>query len=151
MIYSDTFYEHVQHVKTVLQRLSDAGITMNLKKSKFAENKVNFLGFIVGDGKVFPDSSKVEAINDFPRPENKKKIRSFLGLLLFYRRFVPNLAQTVAILNELLRKNKPDKIAWSREFNGSFESARKAVCNNVLLYIPKKGYKFVVQTDASQE
>ena len=106
--------------------------------SKFAENKVNFLGFIVGDEKVFPDPSKIKAINDFPRPENKKKLRSFLGLLSFYRRFVPNLAQTVAILNELLRKNKPDKIAWSRELNDSFESARKAVCNNVLLYIPKK-------------
>ena len=72
-------------------------------------------------GEVRPDPKKIEAIRSFTKPSTKKSMRSFLGLLNFYRKFVPNLAKHVASLTDLLKKSMPDKICWTVELNELFE------------------------------
>ena len=80
IIYSDTLEEHLSTIRQFYDRLSDAKLTINLSKSEFACATVTFLGHVVGQGQIKPVDSKVCAINDFPRPENKKQLRRFLWL-----------------------------------------------------------------------
>ena len=74
IIYSDTWEEHLSTIRQFYDRLSEAKLTINLSKSEFACATVTFLGHVVGQGQIKPVDSKVCAINDFPRPENKKTI-----------------------------------------------------------------------------
>ena len=67
-------------------------LTINLSKSEFGQAQVTYLGHVVGQGEVKPVSAKVEAIANFPRPESKKQLMSFLGMAGYYRRFCPNFA-----------------------------------------------------------
>ena len=73
------------------------------KKCIFAADKVKFLGLIVGNNMISPDPVKIEAIRNFPRPVCKRDMRSFLGLINFYRKFAPNFANVVSPFNETLK------------------------------------------------
>ena len=150
MIFSNSFEEHLEHIKTILRKLSGFGITLNRKKCKFAFSKVKFLGVVVGDGCVQPDQDKVKAIREFPFPIDKKQLRSFLGLLSYYRMFVRNLSTHIAPLTDLLKKDKSNKISWTENLKTIFVKAKNLVCNDTILTIPKMGHNFVLQTDASQ-
>ena len=150
VIFSDSFESHMKHVKAVLSTLASIGVTLNLKKCTFAQSTIKFLGFIIGEGKVFPDPEKVDAIRNFPKPINKKQLRSFLGLLNFYKRFVPHLSNHVAKLTDLLLKTSPDKISWTDNLNYTYKEAVELVSADAALYISNPMHQFVVQTDASQ-
>ena len=151
VIHSDSIEEHLEHVDIVLSKLSHAGVTLNVKKCDFAQTDINFLGVKVGNGNVYPDPKKVEAIRNFQVPTNKKTLRSYLGLLSFYRKFIPNLAMYVSKLTGLLKKGCPDKIRWTDELTDDFKKSRNLICEDAILSLPKPGYKFVVQTDASDD
>jgi hypothetical protein len=75
-------------------------------------------------------------------------MRSFIGLINFYRKFAANLASCVAPLNDTLRKTAPEKICWTAELNSSFSNAIKMMLECVPLYIPRKDCVFTLQTDA---
>ena len=149
MIYSDTYEQHLEHINTVLNKLFSAGITLNKNKCKFAFNRVKFLGFIVGNGKVSPDPAKISAIREFPIPVDKKHLRSFLGLLNFYRKFIVNLSDFIAPLTSLLRKECADKILWTTELTDCFCKAKNMLSDDIDLFIPRKDKSFMLQTDAS--
>jgi len=151
LVFSDNFEDHMNHIAVVLDKLNAAGITLNVKKCKFAYTHLKFLGFIVGCGCIYPDKDKVKAIRNFPVPENKKHLRSFVGLLGFYRKFVPNLSSCISPLTDLLRKDKPDKISWNNDLLLCFERATNLVCEDLVLTIPRSDTMFVLQTDASGE
>ena len=110
--------------------------------------ELKFLGFVVGNGKVLPDSDKISAITNFPRPIVKKDMRSFLGFINFYRKFVPNLASYVVPLNNTLCKGMPDRIVWTSELSDSFKRIVKVMDQSAPLYMPVKDETFVLQTDA---
>ena len=89
IIYSDTWEEHLSTIRQFYDHLSDAKLTINLSKSESACATVTFLGHVVGQGQIKPVDSKVCAINDFPRPENKKQLMRFLGMAGYYRKICP--------------------------------------------------------------
>lgn len=149
IIYSDSLDSHVKHIRHVLSELANAGITLNPKKCSFAQTSVKFLGFIVENGTVKPNPEKVSSIRNFPKPETKKQLRSFLGLINFYNVFVPHLATHVSKLTGLLCNDKSDKIVWDKDLSNCFHNAVKLVSDDALLFIPKKDCEFVLQTDAS--
>lgn len=149
MIYSENFDQHVEHVKFVINKLCEAGVTLNKSKCKFGYNRVKFLGFIVGNGETLPDPAKVQAIRNFPKPSNKKELRSYLGLLSFYRKFVPNLASCLSFLTDLLKKSSCDKLQWTENLDNLFYESRLLISDNVKLSIPVPGKTFILQTDAS--
>ena len=88
IIYGDTWTEHLENVKTILQRIQQAGLTIKLKKCKFGMAECTYLGHKVGRGGVLPEDTKVRAIEEMPVPQTKKQVRSFLGMIGYYRRFV---------------------------------------------------------------
>jgi hypothetical protein len=148
IVYSSSWDDHVRDLDKIFNVLRSNGITLNLRKCAFAQTTVKFLGYIVGQGEISPDPAKVDALRNFPKPERKKQLRSYLGFLNFYRRFVPNLAQQTAVLTEMLRKTCPDKLAWTNESNNCFKESLSLVSRDVILKIPKPDEPFVVQTDA---
>lgn len=148
VVFSSNFEDHVNHLRIVLDKLMEVGITLNKKKCSFGYREIKFLGFVVGNGKISPDQLKLKAISDFPKPVVKKDMRAFVGLLNFYRRFAPNLASYVAPLNDALKKNAPDRLIWSHELLTCFIRVKELMVNSTPLYIPRKDCKFIVQTDA---
>ena len=90
VIYSTDWQEHICHITDVLQRLRKAGLTIRLKKCQFGMNHCSYLGHIVGNGEVRQEESKLQAVRDFPTPTTKKRVRAFLGLTGYYRKFIPN-------------------------------------------------------------
>lgn len=148
IVFSSTFEDHLLHLQIVLEKLKDAGLTLNAKKCSFCHDRIKFLGFIVGQNQILPDCSKIEAIRDFPPPVTKKDMRSFLGLLNFYRRFAPNLGMFTSSLNDTLKKGAPEKICWTNEIKNSFAEAIQCLVNNVPLFIADPNSSFIVQTDA---
>ena len=150
VVHSRTLEEHMEHITIILSKLSNAGITLNRKKCKFAFKEIKFLGVIVGSGSVRPDPDKVHSIKEFPKPQTKKEMRSFLGLLSFYRKFVPRLADYVAKLTDLLKKSNVDRIKWNDDLDNCFYNARVLISNDICLAIPQIDKQFILQTDASQ-
>ena len=150
VVHSSTFSDHLYHVAIVLEKLMKAGITLKNEKCLFASNSIDFLGFRISNGSVKPIPEKVETIQKFPLPRNKKALRSFLGMINFYRKFVPHLATVIAPLTDLLKKCHPDKIYWSKVHLDCFNKALNLFSDDVSLYIPKINANFVVQTDASE-
>jgi hypothetical protein len=120
VIYSNSEEEHLQHLSAVLEVLRAHSLYAKPSKCIFGVPSLEFCGHLVGNGTVRPLSSKVEMINNWPRPTNVHEVRQFLGLASYYRRFIHKFAQICVPLFELLkegdaevRKRKFRKIVWS--------------------------------------
>ena len=101
IVYSDTWEEHLSTIRQFYDRLGDAKPTINLSQSEFAYGTVTFLGHVVGQGQIKPVDSKVRAVNDFPRPENKKQLMRFLCIAGYDRTFCPNFSTISEPLTQL--------------------------------------------------
>jgi Reverse transcriptase (RNA-dependent DNA polymerase) len=90
IIYSKSEGEHLQHVETVLQKISNHELYGKLSKCHFNETEVEFLGHVVNAEGIKMQRSKVEAIQKWPRPKNVRELPSFLGIANYYRRYITN-------------------------------------------------------------
>jgi hypothetical protein len=88
-IFSDTWEFHVEHLRAVFQSLREAKLVAKPSKCFVGYGELEFLGHIAGSGNIKPVQDKVSAIRQFPVPVTKKQIWSFLGLIGFYRKFIP--------------------------------------------------------------
>ena len=98
VIFSMSWEEHLLHLRTVLQRLQEAKLTIWPKKCQFGMNLCTYLGHVVGNRGVCPETAKVLAVDAFPQPQTKKQVCAFLGLAGYYRKFIPNFATIAAPL-----------------------------------------------------
>ncbi|XP_033741736.1 uncharacterized protein LOC117328321 [Pecten maximus] len=149
VVYSDTWEDHLLHIKTVFDRLGDGGLTVNPSKCQFGEEELYCLGHVVGKGKLKPDNRKVQAMVDFPLPLTKKGIRSFLGMTGYYRRFVKNYAKLAAPLTNLIRKDRPRQIQWTDDSVKAFNDLKDEMTRAPVLANPDFNEPFTIQTDAS--
>ena len=90
------------------------------------------------------------AIRDWPQPRTKKQVKSFLGLVGYYQRFIPGFATLASPLNELTQKALPDWITWSEAANQAFRMLRDALCSEPVLITPDFTLPLIVHTDASE-
>src|SRR5438445_8177084 len=93
MIYSKTFGEHMEHVEMILKKLKEVNLMLKLKKCKWCEQNIEFLGHVVGSYGLKPNPGKIEKIKDMKRPTKVKEIRAVLGLFSYYRRFVKGFSK----------------------------------------------------------
>ena len=119
---------------------------MTLTKCTFAQIQLEYLGHVVSGKGVEPVPEKLQAIQEWPRPHTAKALRSFLGLVGFYRRFIRGYAKIAAPLSRLLG-NGP--FQWTETATEAFEILKKAVSTAPVLTLPNFDIPFVVETDAS--
>lgn len=149
VIFSRDWESHLPKVQAVLDSLWKEGFTINPEKCALGMEEVKYLGYIVGRGVVKPQVSKVEAIQSWPRPLTKKQVRAFLGMVGYYRRFVPNFATLAAPLTDLTKGRKSVMVEWNADAEKAFLELKSALCQHPVLVAPNFSKEFVVQTDAS--
>lgn len=149
IIFSDDWNSHMKHLEDVLSSLEEANFTVNFKKCDFAKGKIKFLGHVVGSGSHEPDPEKVEAIKNLQSPKTKKDVRSILGLLSYYRNYVPCFSEIAAPLTNLTKRRSPDAIGWLSEHEDAFIKLKEAICGAPACYAPNFKLPFIVYTDAS--
>ena len=149
VIFSTSWEGHCQHIGKVLQRLRDAGLTINAAKCQWGQTNCEFLGHVVGKGLVSPAELKTKAVRDFPVPVSKRQVRQFLGLTGYYRRFIPKYAEHSFLLTEATRKIAPDKIVVCDDLLAEFFYLKEALCGAPALTLPTVTDVFLLQTDAS--
>ncbi|GFW44198.1 retrovirus-related Pol polyprotein from transposon 297 [Trichonephila clavipes] len=139
--------------ETIFQRLSSYGLKLNISKCVFGVTELIFLGhFITPDGiKPLPD--KVQAVLDYKQPETVGSLRKFLGLLNFYRRFLPKAAEQQYLLSEFLKGSKGKKdskpLNWSSEAITAFQRCKQALADAALLAHPSPSAPLALHVDAS--
>jgi len=151
LVCSRTFQEHLTHLRAVLQRLRDANLKLKLRKCSFLRPEVHYLGHVISKGGIAPDPSKTEKVQNYPVPTDLLKLRQFLGLASYYRRFIRNFAKISAPLHALTKKGVP--FVWSVACQQAFEHLKQLLCRAPVLAYPQfgPGHQFLLETDASLE
>ncbi|SSD61377.1 related to Transposon Ty3-G Gag-Pol polyprotein [Saccharomycodes ludwigii] len=147
LIHSDNTEEHWKHLETVLQRLKDHGLVAKRSKCYFAQRKVVFLGHEISSDGIRPLQGKTDAIKNLIVTQDIKSVQRFLGMINFYRRFIPRCSHIAKPLVEFTAK----KTEWSDEQTQSVETLKKALGSPPILvpYTPKCYMRLT--TDASYD
>lgn len=150
LVASTTPEEHYSHLQQLFQRLHEHGIVINPEKCVFGVPSIEFLGHHVDCNGVRPLESKVKDIQDYPAPTSLRSLRKFLGLINFYRRFIPNCAKTIQPLTDLLStkaKNAPLCLNESQE--AAFQKVKMDLVSAMLLVHPVPDAPLCIMVDAS--
>ncbi|GFX22285.1 hypothetical protein TNCV_2951261 [Trichonephila clavipes] len=151
--YSENAEEHRSHLRTIFQRLSSYGLKLNISKCVFGVTELIFLGHLITPDGIKPLPDKVQAVLDYKQPETVGSLRKFLGLLNFYRRFLPKAAEQQYLLSEFLKGSKDKKdskpLNWSSEAITAFQRCKQALADAALLAHPSPSAPLALHVDAS--
>ena len=148
IIYSPTEEEHLTDIKHVIEKIIEYGLRINYKKSEFFCDEIEYLGYKIRKGEIRISDKKTMAIDNFPRPTNRKTVQQFIGLASYFRRFINNFAEICYPITRLLRKNI--NFDWSEEEERSFTQIKTLLTNEPILTLPDFSRSFIVTTDASK-
>lgn len=151
-IASSSTEEHQVHLKSVFQRLSKYGISINSAKCKFGVPRVVFLGHQISAEGVSPNKQKAQAIIEYPERNDMRALKRFLGLINFYNRFIPHIAELQAPLPKavkLYKKGKRMMLNWSAEMRSSFSKLKENLVEATILNFPDPDTPLSLHTDAS--
>eukprot|EP00079_Xenopus_tropicalis_P016020 XP_004914327.1 PREDICTED: uncharacterized protein K02A2.6-like [Xenopus tropicalis] len=124
---------HLSNLEAVLNRLEKCGLRVKREKCEFFKNSLEYLGHMIDASGLHKSANKLRAVAEAPVPVNVSQLRSFLGLVNYYARFVPNLSTVLHPLNAMLHKEV--KWNWSPECEGAFqEIKRQLLTPNVLTH-----------------
>lgn len=151
LIASKTPEEHESHLRQTFQRLSDNGLVVNPAKCLFGVSSLEFLGHAVSAEGISPLPSKVQAIQEFPLPSSLRKLREFLGLINFHRRFIPRCADLLRPLTDLLRTHTKTNgpLNFSPEALEAFRNVKSALARATMLVHPISSAPTRLLVDAS--
>lgn len=123
--------EHNKRLRQVFDRLAMHNLKLQPEKCSFLRKEVIYLGHLISQDGIKPDPSKTIAVSSFPKPKTPKNIKSFLGLVGYYRRFIKNFADIAKPLTALLRKNV--EFIWTNQCEIAFESLKTAITTEPIL------------------
>ena len=104
IIFSENMVEHLEHVRLIAECLREHNLKVKLSKCRFAQDHVEYLSHIIGNGTIKPNPAKIEAVANFKRPTNVKTTQGFLGLVSYYRKFIKNCTKICSPLINLTKK-----------------------------------------------
>ena len=142
--------EHHHHLRQVFQLLSTNGLVVNRAKSVFGVAELTYLGYCVNATGISPLPSRVDAVRNFPAPTSKTSLQRFLGMINYYHRFMPQLADKLYPLYEAT-KVKGQAITWTPDCEAAFASAKSALASATLLHHPHPTALTSVTVDASDK
>ena len=140
--------EHLTTLQKVFERLHQWGLRLKESKCSFMTNSVNYLGYIVDAEGLHTAPDKIDAIRNAPRPENLHQLRSFLGLVNYYGKFLPLLSTTTHPLNQLMQANQ--KWKWSEDCEIAFTKLKEQLCSKPVLIHYDPSLPLKLACDASQ-
>ena len=149
LIFSETWEEHLRHIKETLETLHDANLTVKPSKTNVGCSSVDFLGHVVSAGSIRPDKAKTQKIMDIEPPTTKKQTRRILGLMSYYRTFVPNFSTIAQPLTDITRKKSSNKVQWTEECQKSLDKIKDILTTEPILRVPDLSKPFIVQSNAS--
>ena len=151
LVASPTPAQHLIDLRAVLERLSDAGLSLNRDKCVLGQSTVTFLGHSVSAAGIVPLPQRVDAIADMELPRTKVELQRYLGCVNFYHRFVPHLAEVLAPLHALTSSVPEQKslLVWSPQQLQAFQKSKSALRSAVLLHHPDPSAVLTLSTDAS--
>ena len=144
-----TFDEHLSILNDIFNRLEQAGMQVNLDKSKLCSKTVEFLGFELTPTGHRPTWKRIEAILKIATPRNIKKVRGFIGAINFIKNHIPNHAKILRPITELTKKDIP--FIWGEEQESAFTKIKAAISNAILCTYPDPNKRFIIYPDASQK
>lgn len=152
LVFSHDADEHAQHLKALFQRLSEYGVVLNPSKCVLGVQELTFLGYQISKDGTRPPPERIEALRSFPLPKTIEGLRRFLGMINFYRRFLPNAAELQAPLIDALTSVKlkgAKPFPWTPELEVAFQKCKEHLANAALLVHPVVEAPLGLFTDAS--
>uniref|UniRef100_A0A2S2NNZ3 RNA-directed DNA polymerase n=1 Tax=Schizaphis graminum TaxID=13262 RepID=A0A2S2NNZ3_SCHGA len=147
IIYALSIADHSEKLKAVFERLRTFNLKLQPSKCTFMRKEVNYLGHVITDQGVKPNPQKIKCVIEFPIPTDEKKVKSFLGLSGYYRRFVPGYGRIAKPLTTLLKKDVIFK--WTDLCQEAFDTLKKILTTEPLLQYPDFTRPFNLTCDAS--
>ncbi|XP_062702811.1 uncharacterized protein K02A2.6-like [Aedes albopictus] len=148
MVASDTLKKHIEQLDRLFARIEEYGFHLKIEKSNFFMKQIKYLGLIADEEGLRPDPEKVKAIVKMPAPHDVQTLRSFLGAINYYGKFVRSMHELRQPLDALLKKDV--QWNWSQACQESFNKFKDILQSDLLLthYNPK--LEMIVAADASQ-
>ena len=147
LVASKTVEEHKKHLRDLFSTLSKYGLVINPSKCELGQPQLDFLGHRISANGIQPLPHIVKAITDYKQPTSIKGLQRFLGLVNYYRRFVPGLARFLRPLTDALA-GSPKQLVWSPSMSTSFDATKNALANTTMLAHLVPDAKLELSTDA---
>lgn len=149
IIFGSTIQEHNTNLAIVLQRLRELGLKIQPDKCEFLKPELEYLGHVVTKDGVKPNQKKIEAVTSFKIPNSPTNVKSFLGLVGYYRKFIRNFSKIAKPLTDLTKKDNP--FHWTETQQNAFDTLKQKLCEAPILKYPDFDKTFTLTTDASNE
>ena len=139
--------EHLQNLRKVLEIIGENNLRLKKSKCVFFAEEVTYLGFKINKKGITPLSDRIDSLLNAPQPQNVSELKSFLGMLNYYHKYLNNIATTLESLHHLLRKDTP--WLWGNKQEKSFQQAKQLLCSTKLLVHYDPGKPLLLSCDAS--
>jgi len=149
LVASTDWQIHLSSLDKMLSRLAQFGLTVRPSKVQAGFQEIEFLGHMIGKGKMRPVDKKVSKILNLEIPKTKKQVRAVIGLAGYYRRYIPRFSELMVPLTELTKKNMPTKVKWTSDCQRAFETIKAILSDQPVVALPDFTRSFTVRTDAS--
>ena len=131
LVSGKTQQEHLGNLHEVLTHLESAGLRLKREKCTFCQSEVTYLGHIISADGLKPSPNKVKAVSNLPSPSKVSELKTFLGLVNYYAKFLPDLATRLAPLYKLLKHD--ESWIWSTEQETAFQDVKKSLLSPQIL------------------
>jgi len=145
LIFSKEKSEHIDNISDVFSRLIEAGLKLKPSKCELFKEEVLFVGHLVSASGIRPNPAKVQSIRDTPEPTTTKQVESFLGVVNYFRKFVPDFSRRAVGLYDVKKEFR-----WGPEQAAAFKDLKEALCSEPVLAHPDPSKPFILETDASE-
>ena len=149
LCHTPTWEDHLLELRKLLQRIKDANLTVKPSKCQVGFKDLNFVGNHIGEGVMKPEEEKILNILSVPTPTTKKQVRSFLGFIGYYSKYIPNFSAVAAALSDLTRKGQPNKVVWQEPQERAFKTLKDLLSKRPILRLADFSKPFILQCDAS--
>ena len=148
LVASPSKEQHLDHLRQLFQVLKDNGLAINKAKCRLGMETLDFLGHKITSQGIFPLPDRIQALRDCPKPENRTALQRFLGMINYYHRFLPNVADVLAPLHTQA-SGKGQKIEWDEHCQKAFDKVKELLSSAVLLHHPQSKATTSITVDAS--
>ena len=147
IIFSNNKLEHLQHIEEIFKRLERFGLKMKREKCDFFKKHIQYLGHFITEEGFTSLPEKLESIRKMPRPKTPKEVKQFLGLIGYYRKFVPRFSDIARSLTNLTRQDVDFK--WTEKCDKAFMHLKELLMEHPILRYPDPEHGYTLFTDAS--